>query len=513
VNKTLAGRTLRQITGLAWLLFLVTLPVTNFPFFPGGVGGATLIRPLSVYPLIVLIVLVTLPRLFTRPLPRTVLPLLAFIAVGLMSSLLSLTFGPETYRGVSTYSRILRNLVTLGLGAAFYLTVILYVQSWDDLKGSLRWLYLGFAVALLWGSLQAVYIVHFSRGYFDWLNQIQSFIANRRLFSTRISGMTYEPKWFAEQISYLLFPWLVGSILTKRSLFKRRLGPISIEWVLLVWGAVVMLFTFSRTGFLILGVIAFVSLLFYRWPRKNREDKVSPEKAKPGRWKKVAQASLVVVILAGMLLAIGSQNKYFSRFWRYWTDDRRPTNKTYFEYIAVSQRVAYWVTAYRMFEAYPVLGVGLGNYAFYFDQMLPEQPWDRLPEIIRQLTPVEGRTRLITPKNLYARLLAETGLVGTITFTAFVAAILGCSLSLWLSSSPERKYWGLSGLLGMLVFTIALFSFDSFAIPNTWIVFGIITAAAHLPGPEGSSAEAGAPAGAEGEASAPSLSQPSGLAP
>jgi O-antigen ligase len=176
------------------------------------------------------------------------------------------------------------------------------------------------------------------------------------------------------------------------------------------------------------------------------------------------------------------KNAYFSRLWRYWTE-AKTRNKTYLEFIAVQQRFAYWITAYRTFETSPVLGVGLGNYAFYFDEMLPNQSWHLQKEIIRQITPASGRDRLITPKNLYARLLAETGLLGTVVFTTFVLAIVGCLLFLLFSRSPDERYWGMSGSLAMIVFAIIVFSFDSFALPNMWIVFGLITAAAHISDP------------------------------
>ncbi len=43
----------------------------------------------------------------------------------------------------------------------------------------------------------------------------------------------------------------------------------------------------------------------------------------------------------------------------------------------------------------------------------------RTPEVLRILTPEVGRNRLITPKNLYFRILAETGLLGMAAFAAF----------------------------------------------------------------------------------------------
>jgi len=151
---------LNKAVAIAWVLLLVTLPVTSFPFFPSGLGGETLVRPLSLFPLLLLCILVTIPDLFRRRLPRTFLPLFAFCIVALISSVLALTRGSDVFLGISLSARTLRNLITLGIGTAYFLTVSLVPKTWDELKSSLRWLYTGFGIALAWGTLQAVYVVY-----------------------------------------------------------------------------------------------------------------------------------------------------------------------------------------------------------------------------------------------------------------------------------------------------------------------------------------------------------------
>jgi hypothetical protein len=42
----------------------------------------------------------------------------------------------------------------------------------------------------------------------------------------------------------------------------------------------------------------------------------------------------------------------------------------------------------------------------------------------------------------------------------------------------QQHFWGSASLLGLCVFLASGFSFDSLAIPNMWVVFGLITAAA-----------------------------------
>lgn len=474
-----------RLVGAAWAFFFLSLTVTSFPYLPEELGGRTLVRPLAVYPLIVLVFLVTLPRLIKRPLPQTFLPLLAFAVAAMISSLAAFAGDLDVYRGVSLAERFLRNILTLGLGMAFYLTVTLLPRSWDDLRYSLRWLYAGFALALAWGTLQIPYVIHFHQKYFKWINSLQSYVSTRKLFTTRISGLTYEPKWFAEQICFLLMPWLLASVLSGRSIFPWRYRWITVEWVLLAWSAVVLVFTYSRTGLFILVLLAFLSYWLYRTQRLKAES----SQARPAHrtlWRALEAVAILAVLVGGVFF-VGSQNAYFSRLWRYWTEGKART-RTYLEFIAFEQRFVYWATALNIYHQNPVLGVGLGNYAFYFPEMLPNQPYDEQREVMRQITPGEGRDRLITPKNLYARLIAETGLLGTALFSVFLIAMAGCVLYLWFSPSPEQKYWAMSGFLSLVVFAVVIFSFDSFSIPNMWVVFGLITAAAHLDDPATQSA-------------------------
>lgn len=469
-----------RITKITWALLFITLPVTNFPYFPSGTGGKTLVRPLAIYPLFILVILFTIPHLLKRPLPRTFLPLFAFVIAATISSVAAFSTDLETLLGVTMISRFIRSLITVGLGLAFYITVSLLPESWDDLRFSLRWLYAGFILALFWGTMQIPYVIHYSHTYFKWINQLQSLVSTRKLFPTRISGLTYEPKWFAEQISFLLLPWLLGAVLTRNSIFRWRYKWLTIEWILLGWAAFVLVFTYSRTGLFILVVLALLSYVISRFYIHN---KLAVTNRPPkGKGRRILEIATVLISLITIMFLVGSQNTYFSRLWRYWTE-AKSRNRTYFEYIAVQQRFVYWQTAYYTFESYPLLGVGLGNYAFYFDEMLPDRPWFLQKEIVRQITPTEGKDRLITPKHLYARLLAETGLLGTAMFTTYIFAIIGCILFLWFSHTLEQKYWGLSGLLAMVVFAILIFSYDSFALPNMWIVFGLITAAAHRTDP------------------------------
>lgn len=463
---------------LAWIAFLATLPVTSFPFFPPELGGRTLVRPLGIYPLILLLVLATLPRLFTKPLPKIFLPLFAFACLASISSLLAIASGVQDTLGISVTARTVRTMATLGLGGAVYLTVALLPRTLAELRGALKWIYVGCGLALLWGSLQVVYVLRFNPAYFELIDKIQGYISIRRLFPKRISGMTYEPNWFAEQIVLLLLPWLLASVISGYSLFRWRWRGLTVELGLVFWSIAVMIFTFSRAGLLLLAVLIVASALLFILKHPKREKNAKTPGRLDSPLTRIGLAVLIITIILGAAFAVGQRNNYFSRIWRYWIE--RPPNRTFFEYIAFDQRFVYWETAFRIYTLNPVFGVGLGNFTYYFDDMLPEQPWFTHPEILRLITPRGGNIGLITPKNLYVRLLSETGVIGLAAFLAYGLGVLASALYLYFSEDEERRFWGRAAVLGVIAVGLGALSFDSFALPNMWVVFGLITAAQAL---------------------------------
>lgn len=466
----------------AWALFLICLPVTSFPFFPPEIGGGALVRPLSIYPLAVLLVVSVLPRLLRGGLPRTCLAALPFVLAALASSLLSLLRGIDPALGITVEARLLRAFITLGLGLAFYLVSSLLPRTPQDLRFSLRALYAGLVVALGWGSLQAISVFRYQPQLFQFLSRVQRLVSTRRLFEERVSGLTYEPNWFAEQITFLYMPWLLGAVLSGKSVFPRprRWRWFSVELVLLLWSIGVLVFTFSRAGLINLAALAFASVVFFRphWGRPRAERSRARRPALRLWGLRLLQAVLVLAVLVAGAYLAGRRNAFFSRLWTYWRDFERPTLSGYFEYLGFGARFIYGTGAFNTYAEDPVFGVGLGNYGFYFAERLPDRKLAVMPEVLRIITPEAGRNRLVTAKVFYFRLLAETGLVGTAAFLVFPIAVLGCALYLFLSSDPDQRAWGTASLLGLLAFVLSAFSFDSFALPNMWVVFGLITAAA-----------------------------------
>lgn len=472
-------RIISVIRRISWATLLVALPVTSFPFFPPAMGGDALVRPLSVYPLIILVFLVVLPRISKGSIPKTILTLLPFVLVATISSLLSLFRGIEPVFGISVNARVLRGMVTLAIGCAFYFTIALLPENIDDLRFSLRWIFVGCTMALFWGALQAINIISPNEKWFAFLEKAQDFISIRRLNPYRIVGLTYEPHWFAEQIILLIIPWSLSAILTNYTVFRWRWHRLTIEWLLLGCSILLLPFTYSRSGLMGLIILILLGVLLLK-PRKAPESSAILPETKfriPIRnpfIKRLMEISLALILVLVPIYIIGSRNTFFARIWKYWHEQNTDIS-AYFTSLGFDARIIYSQAALKTYINYPILGVGLGNYAFYFEEMLPYSPIAEVPEVLLMITPESGRDRLITSKNLYLRLLAETGIIGASTFLAFIIANLGCALYLWLSPVWEHKYWGTASLLGLIAFAFSAFTFDSFVIPDTWVLFGLIT--------------------------------------
>jgi hypothetical protein len=77
---------------------------------------------------------------------------------------------------------------------------------------------------------------------------------------------------------------------------------------------------------------------------------------------------------------------------------------------------------------------------------------------------------------LWIRLLAETGFVGTAAFLSWIVLMLAGAYALARGFSGESKLVGVAGLLCCLAWTLEGFSLDTFALPQTWLVLGLVTA-------------------------------------
>jgi hypothetical protein len=189
----------------------------------------------------------------------------------------------------------------------------------DDLKFSIKWLFIGLIFHIVWGGIQAIGL---NIGLRDELNKIQNLFSTRGLVrNKRVSGFAYEPSWLAGQLASLYIPWLFAALLMKYRISRFKW----LEPFLFIGGIVILLLTYSRSGLAILIGAAAVTFMFagsetmrelqkwYLTGFEKKEDK--------SRWEMIqTSVSRIVVslVLVGAVAGAGlflADKGYISAFW------------------------------------------------------------------------------------------------------------------------------------------------------------------------------------------------------
>jgi O-antigen ligase len=476
-----------KTTRWLWGAALFTLPITSFRYFP-FLGEATYVRPLSLYPIALLLPLLLVQLIRKRTsIPRagTLAPLLGFVLIAFMATGIGLLLAPLPLRGYGYLGRVIRAWATLAIGLSFFIAAVWMNRDEEDLRFSIKWLLAGFVMDIFWSGIQGLAF------YTPLLKKVtvthwQRIFSMRELVKTnRVSGMAYEPAWLAGQIATVYLPWLFASLLTRLRVTRFKWLEISLSG----FAVLLLLATFSRGGLLTAAGAFVLTVLFVGRAelRLGWTWFVSGFQRGSNWLLRVGVIILLVSVLAGAGLFL-SQKGYITRLF----NTQAENLQDFVIENSAGARAAYIFGSLGAYEENPITGVGLGASGFYIYKHLPDWALTTVPEIARQLSP--DNLLYPNPKNFYVRLLAETGLIGFFIFVAFLFSVLGEALNASQSKTALGRYLGIAGIFSW--FAIALYNVtqDSFATPNIWINFGILvgmTAYPHLASPKSDDTSSG----------------------
>jgi O-antigen ligase len=458
----------QKLSRILWGAALLTMPVTSFRWFP-FVSEGTYVRPLALYPLALLIPLLLIQwwRGKTKlNWSGALIPLGALVLFIFAATSFGTLIDPIPLRGQTYSGRAIRALATLFIGIAFFVSAVWMNKNEDDFRFTVRWLFAGLCLDLAWSGLQAVtFYTHLLKK--EMVTHWQLAFSMRELVRTnRISGLAYEPAWLAGQLATTFIPFLFAAVLTNFHITRLRW----LEPVLLALSLLVLLATYSRGGLLTTVAAGGLTFLFFGRGLIRSTWTWFINGFRGRMFDILFRVGMIVAILgvfAGTFLFL-SQKNFFRRLWE--TDAQ--TLSEYIIDINAGARGAYTTGALAAFEKYPLTGVGLGASGFYIYQNLPDWALTTVPEIAKQLNP---ENRLYpNPKNLYVRLLAETGLVGFFLFLAFQLYILGDMLNLLRRNETWMLFAAIAGVFAWLAITFYNFTQDSLTTPNIWLVPGIL---------------------------------------
>ncbi len=488
----------RIIISSLWFLLLVGLPLTSFPILSRLTGA--IVAPFSAIPLFFLIILWLIPYLLDgRGFPAEVIPFIYFILCALIITSLAFFLNGYYDLGRNYFDQSLRALFTVAIGLAFYMFFTVFPLSEKTIQKTLLFISIGGGILIIWTIIESILL----RGVNRAIRLPESFLTIRSalavyspsmMFTNRVTGFAYEPSWFVRQFNLILFPIWLALAFFRKSVFPVKVWLFQIEDFLIVAGLIVFGFSSPRIGSVALLVsLTFLAFLFLLQVHKYLTTWYV-------RWRKIPSSRLIiakiilaiVMIVVILMIFLGTMNWYIgfaSQWdWRFELMARQsPSNllqvfslsETDLIYrardLAFYERVIFWFGGWNIFNDFP-FGVGLGNAGFYFLERMHGAGFESFE--IRNI--IYRANYLPNTKNLWTRLLAETGFIGLALFAVWL-------YFLWRSAGLSRKHGtgllkviGLAGQLFLLAFIIEALSMDSFAMPYEWIMAGLISAAGVL---------------------------------
>lgn len=481
--------------GTLWFLVILGLPVTSFPLLANLTGA--IVAPFSAIPLALLMLVWLIPYLLERgKFPIEILPYLYFLIIALIISALAFFMDGHYARGRDFFGQSLRAFITAIIGLSFYLSFSVFPQDEKRLRQTLVFISVMGMLLIPWTLYEVILLRKYSlvQGFPEWVIKIRGFLSAQSpniMYTNRVTGFAYEPSWFVRIFNLVLFPIWLAAIFLRKSAFSLRLWVFQLEDLFMLLGLLVFGFTSPRIGLIAFLVsLAWLGLmLLKKINHKFRAWVLSKRKQPPKHmfWVNALFILVIFVILfglsAGALSAyIGAASSWDNRFQMFL--DLPNFNKLKLfpltelkvlylaRDLAFFERLVYWIAGWEIFNDYP-FGVGLGNSGFYFNERMPGAGLESFE--VRNL--VYRANYLGNSKNMYTRLLSETGFIGLAFFLVWIYLLWRSAGLSRKSASPTLQMVGLAGQLFILAYLFENLSMDSFAMPDQWVMTGLISAA------------------------------------
>ncbi len=212
-------------------------------------------------------------------------------------------------------------------------------------------------------------------------------VENFRIFVTYT-----EPSWFTSSLLLTIFPLVYSMILTKKYILNKYY-----VWFVFISANFCIINSTSRIGIVTAIVVLLVGLILYQ------KDKIMEFFQKKSLSLSNFIYMLVIITAIFFIFSNGGSRKEI------YTLTNLQTN-----YSNIT-RLGTAITSFNVFKNYP-LGVGFHNFHLFFrEKFVPS--WSLIsPEIQDFLS----KKRKANPKNMYARLLVETGIFGFVSFFLYI---------------------------------------------------------------------------------------------
>lgn len=425
-----------NLPGAAWLRSLlwmgfVLLPFMSLPVLPADY------RPLSVLPFALAGGVLAGSRIVRRDWPREERVLWLFFVVAAVQTLVLVGVLQGQYRWGG------RHVAVLGLGILSYVSLKEFFRIYG-VDRALRIMAGVFVVILALGVVELLCILH----VLPWGVKAALNIVLGGRSTPRLQLVTSEASWAAK---VLLFGLPILGFCAWRYRSKVGLPALVVALVLLA-------FTLSLEG-LVAGGVAVVLFAVFQYRTLF---------SRPKLWLACG------LVLAALVAFFALSSRFFPRKSGYElarirfliTGDLDCIRRLPRTDASVFIRLYYPTIGLRMFAAMPY-GVGLGGYSLHFREFLDRLGIDysRFGEVKKDV-----RTQTGDPRSLYAKILAENGLVSGWIFLWFIAIHIS-----YLKKRPAESMIAYRNLVFALIAVVAgtLLQFGSYAYLPMWFALAL----------------------------------------
>jgi O-antigen ligase len=261
----------------------------------------------------------------------------------------------------------------------------------------------------------------------------------------RVSSTLVEPAYFGNYLVTVI-PILIAGIFYKCNFFSKTK---KVMYFLIAISFVALIITFSRApyvGITLAFLILVIVSLFYNF------SSVFPKIIK--LFIGLAAGMLFLTIVTGKNIFLIILRRFFSI-------------KIFYD-ISTLERATMLVTQFNIFKKFPILGVGLGNFGFYFDSFKPDWGY----------AVAESGTSFFPSQNIYGEVIAETGILGILSFCLILLLVVIIGLKTFkYSKSSFYKATSLGLVSGFVGYMATMFAVgDFYNFPFMWVLMGLIVA-------------------------------------
>ncbi|MFT5231424.1 MAG: O-antigen ligase [Glaciecola sp.] len=395
---------------------------------------------------------------------KTVIPFnytpIIFIGVYLIwiiiSSLINLPeMSKNTLKGTGGIERFFRQFISVFITLVLFIYLYINVlRKWsiEKIFYRMRFVFLlSFSFVFLYGLLEIMY-AHFGMTFLAPIIKAFSyfpFYEFPNYFSDRISSVSFEAPFLAIFL-ITVAAWMFSYILTEKTL---------VRFIPTICVLILTYYSDSRTALIIILFQLFLFVLILMRQQVYR--------------KYILLGGGALVLLGVLFFSSPKGAKAAEEITE--KIERLDFQKNLLNNVSNRSRFGMQYAQLQVFKEHPIVGVGLGQQAYYSKYHYP--PWAATSNYEFKLWYKNPNVRNFPPGyNLYIRILAENGIIGFLIFALIIATALYKSIQLYFKKDVIKNILGVVLTISIVGIAINWLQIDTYRLYGFWLFLAILYA-------------------------------------